>query len=97
MCEPLLRARRQGPYGRCTAKQRDELTPFQLIKWHPSPRSREVVQRSDIAKISQGLVELCDNLSWRDQPEVSSGPWTAPNIQLRRLLRAPMATLTTKA
>jgi hypothetical protein len=26
-----------------------------------------------------------------------TGPWTAPNIQLRRLLRAPMATLTTKA
>ncbi|HWX34167.1 MAG TPA: hypothetical protein VNZ53_42935, partial [Steroidobacteraceae bacterium] len=35
------------------------------------------MQRSDIAKVSQGLVELCDNLSWRDQPEVSSSPWTA--------------------
>jgi hypothetical protein len=57
-----LRARRERPCS-CTAKQRDELTPFQLIKLHPSSPNREVVQRSETAKVSQGLLEWCDNLS----------------------------------
>jgi hypothetical protein len=49
----LLCARRDR--AECgTDKQRDELTPFQSIKLHPTPPSREVVQRSEIAKISQG-------------------------------------------
>jgi len=34
----LLRLRHQRPRGRCTADERDELAPLQLIESHPIPR-----------------------------------------------------------
>jgi len=57
-----LRARRERPRG-SAADERDELAPFQRFKWHPSPRSQDLVQRSEIATVSQELMERCDNLS----------------------------------
>jgi len=70
----LLRARRERPSCYPAAEQRDEIAPLELIKLHPSPPSREVMQRSEIAKVSQALVGLCDNLSCIGKVSLRSVP-----------------------
>jgi len=58
--------RRERPGGGA-AEERDQFAPFQWFKWHPSPRTQDLVQRSEIAKVSQELGERCDNLSARQK------------------------------
>jgi hypothetical protein len=57
---PLLRARCERPRC-CRAKQRYELTPFHLTKWHPLPLTLGVSDNiTQLARISQGLAALRD-------------------------------------
>ena len=53
----LLRARRERPRRRCSADERDEVAPSQLIELHSIPARQGRMQDIELAMVSQRVYD----------------------------------------
>ena len=68
-----------GVTGHATAEPPSSVMKSRRFKWHPTPRSHELVQDSEIPKVSQDVRRRCDNLSAVVKIRVFTGGYLSPS------------------